>query len=573
MLHRGDHARQPGRAGRRVPANLANGIVASLGGNDGDPAHPYDRNAYANRPDKQNIRDGGISVQADWDVGPGSFTSITAYRDWKTKGGFDADFSTADIDYLPDDNRNSTRFRTFSQELRYGGTADKLDYVVGGFFSHEKLDQNTSILVGNDFTPYLNGLFHGLVPSFLGGLPIFPNAAGPINFVPGSGEVDQYRQTDNTYALFANATYHFTDQLSFNGGFRYSVDVKSLNQFSNNIGGGAGCAASNAVFAGLGFLAPLLEAIDATNCLPFLSPGYNNFTNHQHESEHAPTGTAKLAYRLNPQLLLYASYARGYKAGGFNLDRVQCQVGDDGCAAGTAAIITPIRDTSFKDETDNAFEIGEKATLFDRKLLFNVALFYQNYQHFQLNTFNGLVFVVDSIPKVISKGVDTDFVWFATSKLSFQGGLTVADTRYHLNDVQLADLIHKTGFQGGKHSRLSLAPLFSASLSGTYTQPIGDDYKAFFNAGAKYSSKYNTGSDLDPGKNQKGYVVANARIGFGPKNGRWSAEVWSENILNTNYKQVAFDSGFQNVPTNATGVLDAFLGAPRTFGGTLRLRY
>jgi iron complex outermembrane recepter protein len=49
--------------------------------------------------------------------------------------------------------------------------------------------------------------------------------------------------------------------------------------------------------------------------------------------------------------------------------------------------------------------------------------------------------------------------------------------------------------------------------------------------------------------------------------------MWSENMFNTNYKQVAFNSGFQNVPTNATGVLDAFLGAPRTFGGTLRYKY
>ena len=563
---------------RASEGNLANGIVASLGGNDGDPAHPYDRNAYSNRPDEQHIDDKGVSLQADWDVGPGTLTSITAYRDWKTMGGFDADFSTADIDYLPDDKRNMTRFRTFSQETRYGGTTGKLDFVVGGFYSHEKLAQNTSILVGNDFTPYLSDLFSSLVTgtpnrNFLSTFGTFP-AVGGVSFTPGSGEVDQYRQTDSTYALFTNETYHITDKLSFNGGFRYSIDVKSLNQFSNNIGGGAGCAASNAAF---GLLPPAfasaLGAIDATNCLPFLSPGYNNFTNHQHETEHAPTGTAKLAYRVNPELLLYASYARGYKAGGFNLDRVQCQVGDPGCAAGTAAVITPIRDTSFKDETDNAFEIGEKATLFDRKLLFNVAAFYQDYSHFQLNTFNGLVFVVDSIPKVISKGVDADFVWFASSKLSFQGGITVADTRYHLTEAQLADLVHKTDFQGGRHSRLSLAPLYSASLAGTYTQPIGDLYKLRFNAGAKYSSHYNTGSDLDPGKTQKGYVLANARLGFGPKNDRWSVEVWSENILNTKYKQVAFDSGFQNVPTNATGVLDAFLGAPRTYGGTLRYRY
>ena len=569
------------RASQAPAPNLANALVAALGGNDGNPATPYARNAYANQPDGQRIRDGGGSVQADWDVGPGTLTSITAYRDWKTTGGFDADFSTADIDYLPDNNSNSTRFRTFSQELRYGGTVGKLDFTVGGFYAHEKLDQNTSILVGRDFTPYLSLLFSELVegrpdPTFLRTGLTFPFVGG-VNYVAGSGSVDRYRQTDDTYALFTNETLHFSDKLSLNLGGRYSIDVKDLNQFSTNIGGGAGCARSNAAFGILNAVNPAaasqLAAVDATTCLPFLSPGYNNFTNQQREREHVPTGTAKLVYRVDPQLLLYASYARGYKAGGFNLDRVECQVGDPGCAVGSAAVNTPIRDTRFAAETNDAFEIGEKATLLDRKLLFNVALFYQKYHDFQLNTFNGLVFVVDSIPQVISKGIDTDFVWFATPHLSFQGGITIADTRYHLTAPQLADLVHRTDFQGGRHSRLSLAPLYSASLSGTYTQPVGETYKAFLNVGAKYSSKYNTGSDLDPGKAQKGYVLANARIGFGPKNGRWSAEVWSENILNTNYKQVAFDSGFQNVPTNATGVLDAFLGAPRTFGGTLRYRY
>jgi outer membrane receptor protein involved in Fe transport len=570
------------RASQEPAPNLANNIVAALGGNDGDPAHPYDRNAYANRPDGQHIKDRGVSLQADWDIGPGTLTSITAYRNWKTIAGFDADFSTADIDYLPPDDSNSTQFKTFSQELRYGGTTGRLDYVIGGFYSHEKLRQNTSVLVGNDFTPYLSLLFSSLVPphipnpTFLQTGLTFPLVGG-VNYTPGSGSVDRYRQTDDTYAIFTNETFHFSDALSLNLGGRYSIDRKNLNQTSNNIGGGAGCAAANTAFGILNAVDPVdaagLAQVNNTMCLPFLSPGYNNFTNHQRESEHVPTGTAKLVYRVNPQLLLYGSYARGYKAGGFNLDRVQCTVGDPGCDIGSAAVITPIRDTRFKAETNNAFEIGEKATLFDRKLLFNVAGFYQSYNNFQLNTFNGLTFVVASIPKVISKGIDADFVWFAAPKLTFQGGVTIADTRYHLNGDQLADLQHETGYLGGRHSRLSLAPLVSASLSGTYTQPIGEDYQVRFNMGAKYSSKYNTGSDLDPGKEQKGYVLANARLGFGPRNGRWAIEAWSENLFNTNYKQVAFDSAFQNVPTNATGVLDAFLGAPRTFGGTLRLKY
>ena len=563
---------------RASAGNFANSLVAALGGNDGNPANPYARTAYANRQDLQQVVDKGVSLQADWQVGPGTLTSVTAYRDWKTLGGFDADFSTADLVYLPSDSSNSSRFRTFSQELRYAGTAGKLDYLIGGFYSDEKLAQNTSVLVGSQFTPYLSLLFSSLVegtpdPHFLQTGLAFPFVGG-VNYVPGSGSVDQYRQTDKTYAIFTDDTVHITDQFAFQGGVRYNIDEKSLDQTSTNIGGGAGCAAANASF---GLLPPATAAqlaqVNNTMCLPFLSPGYNNFTNHQAERENVFSGTAKLSYRFNPSLLVYGSYARGYKAGGFNLDRVECVVGAAGCAAGTAAVITPIRDTRFGDETNDSFELGEKATLLDRKLLLNATLFYQKYRNFQLNTFNGLVFVVDSIPSVTSKGIDTDFVWFASNHLSFQGGLTVADTRYDLTAAQLAALVAKTGFQGGQHSRMSLAPLFSASLSGTYTQDIGTDYKARFNLGAKYSSSYNTGSDLDPGKTQKGYVLANARIGIGPSNNRWSIEAWVENLLDTDYKQVAFDSGFQNVPTNATGVLDAFLGAPRTFGGTFRFKY
>ena len=313
--------------------------------------------------------------------------------------------------------------------------------------------------------------------------------------------------------------------------------------------------------------------MDNTLCLPFLSPGYNDFNDHQAKGEQEWSGTVKLNYRFDPHFLVYASYARGYKAGGFNLDRVQCTVGQAGCAPGSAAVTTPIKDTSFPGEFVNSYELGEKATLFDRKLLLNATLFYQEYTGFQLNTFTGLVFVVDPVPKVRSEGIDTDFVYFPMHNLSFQGGLTVADTRYDLNATQLADFVLKTGFLGSGGSRLSLAPLYSLSLSGTYRVDLPSDYFLRFNLGMKYSSDYNTGSDLDPGKKQSGYSLWNGRVVFAPRDSRWDVEFWAENLFDQNYKQVAFDSGFQNVPTNSTGVLDAFLGAPRTFGVTVRAKY
>ena len=64
----------------------------------------------------------------------------------------------------------------------------------------------------------------------------------------------------------------------------------------------------------------------------------------------------------------------------------------------------------------------------------------------------------------------------------------------------------------------------------------------------------------------------NTRLVFAPRDDRWSVELWADNLFDTRYKQVAFDVGFQNVPSNSTGVLAAFLGDPRTFGVTLRAR-
>jgi outer membrane receptor protein involved in Fe transport len=94
-----------------------------------------------------------------------------------------------------------------------------------------------------------------------------------------------------------------------------------------------------------------------------------------------------------------------------------------------------------------------------------------------------------------------------------------------------------------------------------------------FNLGAKFNSNYNTGSDEDPRKEQAAYTVTDGRIIFGPQDGHWDLEVWSNNLFDTHYTQVAFDSGFQNAPSNATGLINAFLGAPRTFGGTMRAKF
>jgi outer membrane receptor protein involved in Fe transport len=131
---------------------------------------------------------------------------------------------------------------------------------------------------------------------------------------------------------------------------------------------------------------------------------------------------------------------------------------------------------------------------------------------------------------------------------------------------------------------MSLAPKYSASGSLTYEAPIGDALKARFNIGAKYSSSYNTGSDLFPPKMQKAFTVVNGRVGVGSADDRWTVELWGQNLLNEKYTQVAFNGFLQGssglgatqatyVPANDTITYDAFLGAPRTYGVTLRSKF
>ena len=87
--------------------------------------------------------------------------------------------------------------------------------------------------------------------------------------------------------------------------------------------------------------------------------------------------------------------------------------------------LTPDYNTAFPRETVDSGEVGIKTTLFDKTLRLNAAVFDQQYTDFQLNTFTGIQFVVTSLPKVVSKGVDFDFAWAAPiAGLSFAGGVT-----------------------------------------------------------------------------------------------------------------------------------------------------
>jgi iron complex outermembrane recepter protein len=582
-----DYTRRDERccAGVTIVRGSVAGIVDAVAPDEGviAVADPFRRLAYSNRDTRQEIEDQGISAEANWSLpwfGGSTLTSITSSRDWQTINGADLDYSTADIwyrDFGPEEA--SDGFDTFTQELRLTGATDKVDWMFGAFYSDEDLERHGQTNLGSAYEAYLSiALLNRVAGAFPAGVVNLSNpalflsqAAGRpfgTTFV-GGGADDRFDQNARSLAVFTNNTIHLSDAFDLTAGLRYTREEKEVDSRFGSPNGSLGCAAALAnpsqVGAALAARGVPTAALGATvptvigfMCLPWSNPLHAGRMTHQEREEDEWSGTLKAAYRWSDSVMGYVSAARGYKAGGFNLDRVQSS---NGLTTGGNGVI-PVTDTSFPAEFVDSYELGAKTSWLEGNLLLNGALFHQAYEDFQLNSFLGTTFVVRSVPEVTSQGAEADMLWqTSVPGLLLQAGVTYAETRYGNDLLPDADLFLLPG------SRVSFAPLWSSSAALSYERPLGRALIGRFNIGAKYSSAYNTGSDLDPEKRQGDYTVVNARFGIGALDERWLLEFWAQNLTDEEYIQVGFDAPLQ------TGSWNAFLAAPRTYGATLRLKF
>jgi iron complex outermembrane recepter protein len=519
--------------------------------------------SYANYPISQQVWDRGFSAQLDWKFDAATLTSITAWRDNSVFAGNDVDYTQVPLVQEPA-NGNGTDFKQVSEELRLAGKADRLQWLLGGFFDSEIINNTSTILADNDFDLYL-----GAAASAAGGANppnffLLPELTGkPLGgtFIPGvSGQADSYYQTEKSYAFFTNETYSLTDQLDLTGGLRYTHESKNETANYTSPDGGSACASLLApVGAPSSPFSPAL--LYGYGCNTPFNPAFAGVTHSQSLSEDNVNGTVKVSYRFTPDVMGYASWGNGTKAGGFNLARVTNP---------NVNFFAPIFDTEFPRETVNAYEIGLKSELAEHTVRVNAALFDQKYNDFQLNTFTGVVFVVSSLPHVESKGAELSVDWLTpVSGLKLSAGVVYADTEItSFGDSEYLFAPNRL------NDRLSFSPLWSGVVSASYQVPLSQALVFRISADEKYSSSYNTGSDLDPLKLQGSYGILNARIGIGAPDGKWAFEVWGANLADKGYYQVAFDAPFQGVGTPGfNNQLDAFLGDPRTFGATIRVKF
>ncbi|CAN5228032.1 TonB-dependent receptor [soil metagenome] len=628
-------------------------ILQSLGGIFPAAGDPYNRRV-ATTPGLSYegvTRDGGVSGELNWNFGGASLTSITAYRDYKSETPGDYDYTNVDLLRRVNDGNSFRQFKTFSQELRLQGSAfnDKLDWLIGGYFSNEKLHVRDNLQFGSQYGAFAacriiatvnpaavlrnsaapgclspTGIAALSAPASAGGLgaaaPLIINGLNRLSTVNNVGDnsADYYQRSRN-FAIFTHNIFHVTDKLSVTVGLRYTDESKKFSADFNNTN--TACVTQQAVFSNFltggatplpGAAQTLAQGIVNLTCQGNSSAALNALNLQDERKEHQFTGTGVISWKPTPELLTYASYSKGYKAGGFNLDRSALgnpvfapndprQSGTRGAGFGTSNL-------QFDAEKVDAYEVGFKYN--GRRFNLNVAAFRQDFKNFQLNTFNGSVFIVQNVdgcsndlngadrdqssvtgactgsikPGVRTQGVELEASIYPASHLAITAGYTYARTRFRNNLVgrdngaALDPFLFLLPGQA-----LSNAPENVVTTSIAWTPRIGNSgMSALVYVDQRTSSDYNTGSDLNPEKIQDGFTVVNARLGVRGPDERWAVEVWAQNVFNKNYEQVAFNTPFQGAGSvanvqafggTANQTFSAYLAEPRTYGLTLRGKF
>ncbi len=632
-------------AGLITPTSSVATVLTGITGTTFAQYFPAANDAYSRRIRTTPSRgyggtttDWGFSGEVNLDLGGAQFTSITGYRHYESYQAADADYGLADILYFGP--KSGREFRTLSEEMRFQGKAfgDKLDWLIGGYYAHEKLNTAAQLKFGSEYGRFAScrivyGSFNAFYsPSQVGclsptGVGILGNPAGPLGaagpaMVAGLQRLDtvrdvgddtaNFRQTSENFAFFTHNIVHVTNNIDVTLGLRYTNENKALAANFRNTNTICPVQQANLLpYMGVAALAPLAGGLITLSCQGGSSSALNALTLGDERKEDKFTGTAILSWKPTEDLMVYASYSRGYKAGGYNLDRSAFK----NPVATQPLPIFPISVANadyyedvlqFDEETVNAYEIGAKYST--RGFNLNLAIFRQEFSNFQLNTFNGTVYLVQNIngcktdlagadrdtsaatgtcaadqitPGVVSQGFEVEMGLSPTRDLHFNFGATYADTRYADNLVGTksgAPLDPALRLLPGDN--LSNAPEWVVTSSAAWTPSLGGSLRGLAYVDARLSDDYNTGSDLFPQKEQDSFVVVNGRIGIGSDDQLWSVELWAQNLLDEKYMQVGFSSPFQAVSTTPTAgypggsqIFSAFLAEPRTYGVTLRSRF
>jgi len=500
-------------------------------GNLVDPAKPrlrnfsfFDEQVDVDRKPRNIVEIWGLQSDYDVEIDEWAINWLTSYRTYQTDSQFDGDFSQYNAvvaDTREDLEQVSTELRLQSPLGEY------LDFTTGFYFfflnhqtiGHIGFDQDfADIFIGPLYEPMINN--------------------------------DISRHKTFSYAGYGQINVNFSDTVKLTGGVRVSHEKKTLvgKQLS-------------------------------TSSLPAPPVAGPDIFRDERRKVTNVSGTAKLSYFPFDDVMLYASFASGFKSGGFNQLR-------------TAQTVSP----EFDDETAFSYEAGARSTWLDGMVTLNLTGFFTDYEDFQAQSFTGTSITIRNAGSFYSYGLESDLIIAPIENLVVRTSLGFNITEYQEfpqaeNTVQnIVDLGASVGFapftlsllvdnnsplvagitttaQDLTGKRLDNAPRWSISSSVDYEHPI-PDLPLFWTFHADYSfrSTIFLNQDLDPMLKEDPLHLLALRTGVRTDDERWALLFWISNMLDEEYMLAGFD-----VPV--LGGFAGLRGPKRTYGASLVARF
>lgn len=470
------------------------------------------------------------TLEMNYDLGGVKLTSITGWRHSKEAQTQDFDGSSTDLYYV--DRRQ--HYTQWSQELRAAGNLfDGFDYVVGGYFFSSKYDLTQWSRVFG-----------------------FDSSTPPTKFDTAAQHVEGKTKS---YAFFGDFNWAFAPGFRLSFGGRFSHDNKKL---SNGFADGVLLDPDNLDLSKIA----LVGKGDAS---------FNKFT-----------PKVGIDWRPTQDLMVYASWSRGYRSGGFSP------------RAATAATAS----TPFQPETVDAYEVGVKLAAFDRKLELNLAGFVSDYKDMQQNLTvpggpTGNQTITGNVPGgALIKGIEVDGTVRVTENFKLTGSIAVMDSHFR-------NFVTCGAYAGGavatndcgtglvpfdySKNRLIYAPDFTASLSAEYTLPTSfGDVSA--NVGWRHISPYDeqlSAASLTPTLNGDGEATRITVEGNDPRVRTTTQDLvdaaltFNFDFDNTKAYVRVFGRNLLNEKTTTHAFTVAGLWSfgmalePRTYGATLGVKF
>lgn len=432
------------------------------------------------------------SLKAEIDLAGGNtLTAQSSYIHYDLKFSDDFDFSNFDsVNFLRDEKYNQ-----FTQEFRIQSDSGiPFEYMAGLFFLSSHWDS---------------------VETQAWGVPAFPPAPSPISGQLFNGPfTNTFVQDSNAYSAFASGTWHISRKLRVAGGLRYTRETKDI-------------------IYGRVALAPftIWNAVANPQFAPTPLKASSNFLD----------GNASVQIDLSEEVMAYAAYGHGSKAGGY-VETNTIAVAPALLVGGLVPANLVAAGSRIEDEFTNSYELGLKTTLLDRRLRFNVALFNMDIKNFQDTVFTGgpLGFITFNGP-ARSRGVEVEAAFQVTPSIRIDGGLTYADATQKLQPIDATGtpVVDGSGNPVIQTFRRSQAP------------------KLIFNLGARYEGALTEGLRWNAG-----FMVRHRGAMYNQRQEQFRADPLTTLDLNLGIADLDERRGVDLVGKNITDEISADFASP-----------